>query len=56
MTPETHAQFDDIVIRGLRADKGMPAFADIYTTEDADAVHAYIISRANEDYEDQSEN
>jgi len=56
MTPETHAQFDDIVIRGLRADKGMPAFADIYTTEDADAVHAYVISRANEDYKDEEGN
>jgi quinohemoprotein ethanol dehydrogenase len=50
MAPETHAQFNDIVISGLRADRGMPAFADIYTRDDAEAMHAYIISRANADY------
>ena len=50
MTAETHEQFNDIVIRGLRADRGMPAFADKYNEQDAEAVHAFIIKRANEDY------
>ena len=50
MTKETHAQFKDIVLGGLRKDKGMASFADILTPEDADAIHAYLIARANEDW------
>ena len=52
MTPETHAQFNAIVIDGIRKDKGMVGFADILTPADADAIHAYLIARANEDYAD----
>ena len=50
MTRETHAQFKDIVLGGARKDKGMASFADILTAEDADAIHAYLIARANEDW------
>ena len=52
MTPETHALFNAIVIDGIRKDKGMVGFADILTPADADAIHAYLIARANEDYKD----
>jgi quinohemoprotein ethanol dehydrogenase len=54
MTPETHAQFNAIVIAGIRKDKGMVGFADILTPADADAIHAYLIARANEDWKDES--
>jgi quinohemoprotein ethanol dehydrogenase len=50
MTRQTHAQFKDIVLGGLRKDKGMASFADILTADDADAIHAYLIARANEDW------
>ncbi len=50
MTRETHAQFKDIVLGGARKDKGMASFADILTVDDADAIHAYLIARANEDW------
>ncbi|MBX5459681.1 MAG: PQQ-dependent dehydrogenase, methanol/ethanol family [Steroidobacteraceae bacterium] len=52
MTRETHAQFRDIVLGGIRKDKGMAGFADLLTPDDAEAVHAYLIARANEDYLD----
>jgi quinohemoprotein ethanol dehydrogenase len=52
MTPETHAQFHEIVLGGILADKGMASFADVLDEEEADAIHAYLIARANEDYQD----
>ena len=50
MTRETHASFDDIVLKGLRAEKGMASFANLLSPADVDAIHAYVISRANEDW------
>lgn len=50
MSAETHAAFNRIVLEGLFLDKGMASFADILTREDAEAIHAYIIARANEDW------
>ena len=52
MTAETHAQFNDIVLKGTRADKGMASFAGLLTPAQADAIHAYLIARGNEDYQD----
>lgn len=52
MTPETHAAFLDIVLRGTLADKGMASFADVLSESDAQAIHQYLIARANEDYQD----
>ena len=52
MTAETHAQFNDIVLKGARADKGMPSFADVLTPSQAEAIHQYLIARGNEDYAD----
>jgi quinohemoprotein ethanol dehydrogenase len=54
MTAETRGQFKEIVIDGIRKDKGMAGFADILTAGDADAIHAYLIARANEDWKDES--
>ena len=50
MTRETHAAFNDIVLKGLRADKGMASFADLLSPADVEAIHAYVIARANEDW------
>jgi quinohemoprotein ethanol dehydrogenase len=50
MTRETHAAFNDIVLKGLRANKGMASFANLLTVEEVEAAHAYVISRAHEDW------
>ena len=50
MTAETHGRFNDIVLKGLYVDKGMASFADLLSQADADAIHAYLIARANEDW------
>jgi quinohemoprotein ethanol dehydrogenase len=47
--PQSHTDFNDIVLRGKYADRGMVAIKDI-TQEEADAVHAYIIARGQEDW------
>jgi quinohemoprotein ethanol dehydrogenase len=46
MSAQTHKDFRDIVLFGKRAKQGMAPFADMYTTEDVDAIHAYVIDRA----------
>src|SRR5690606_33006675 len=50
MTAETHGKFNDIVLKGLYLDKGMASFADLLDQDQADAIHAYLIARANEDW------
>jgi quinohemoprotein ethanol dehydrogenase len=50
MSRQTHAEFNDIVLKGTRADKGMANFSDIISQADADAIHAYLIARAHEDW------
>ncbi|MES2698875.1 MAG: PQQ-dependent dehydrogenase, methanol/ethanol family [Pseudomonadota bacterium] len=52
MTADTRSHFADIVLRGLYAERGMASFADVLSEEDAAAVHAFLIARANEDYTD----
>ena len=52
MTPETRAQFTDIVLHGAYADRGMIGFGDVLDQAGANAIHAYLIARANEDYAD----
>jgi quinohemoprotein ethanol dehydrogenase len=53
MTPETHAEFLDIVLRGKRTEKGMAGFADLLTEKQAEAIHQYLNARANEDWADE---
>ncbi len=43
----TFAQWQDIVIGGVRADRGMPSFAGSLSREDADAIRAYVIAQAH---------
>jgi quinohemoprotein ethanol dehydrogenase len=54
MTRATHAEFNDIVLRGTRVDKGMAGFADILKPADADAIHGYLIARAHEDWNNEA--
>jgi quinohemoprotein ethanol dehydrogenase len=51
MQPQSHAEFDDIVLKGIRSAKGMQSFADVVTAADAEAIHAYLVARAREDYQ-----
>ena len=50
MTAETHGRFNQIVLEGLYLEKGMASFADLLDQQEADAIHAYLIARANEDW------
>ena len=40
-------RWQEIVISGVRADRGMPSFADSLSREDADAIRAYVTSQAH---------
>jgi len=50
MTPETRAEFKDIVLKGKRLQKGMANFSDVVTAEEADDISFYLLARAREDY------
>ncbi|MGX7893941.1 PQQ-dependent dehydrogenase, methanol/ethanol family [Tsuneonella sp. HG222] len=51
MSPATHKDFLGVVLGGSRARQGMASFADTLNEEQAKAIHAYLIMRANEDWE-----
>jgi quinohemoprotein ethanol dehydrogenase len=51
MSPQTHGEFLDIVLGGKRAQSGMAPFNDVLSKDQAEAIHQYLIQRANEDWE-----
>jgi quinohemoprotein ethanol dehydrogenase len=51
MSPQTHADFLAIVLGGKRAANGMASFADVLTKDQAEAIHQYLIARANQDWD-----
>jgi quinohemoprotein ethanol dehydrogenase len=51
MTRETHGAFKDIVLKGQLVGLGMASFSNVLSDSDADAIHAYLIQRANADWE-----
>ena len=51
MSPATHAAFAEIVLTGTRAANGMASFSDRLSGEQAEAIHHYLISRANNDWD-----
>ncbi|MEO6387379.1 MAG: PQQ-binding-like beta-propeller repeat protein, partial [Croceibacterium sp.] len=55
MAPTTHAAFLAIVLGGARARSGMASFADTLSPEQAEAIHQYLISRANADWDNRSQ-
>lgn len=54
MSADTRRQFSAIVLESTPAlrEKGMQAFKDLLTQAQVDAVNAYLVARANEDYQD----
>ncbi|OYW44852.1 MAG: quinohemoprotein alcohol dehydrogenase [Sphingomonadales bacterium 12-68-11] len=50
MSRDTHAKFNDIVLKGLYLEKGMASFADLLNQQQTDDIHNYLIARANEDW------
>ncbi len=44
---ETHARWNDIVLGGIRAGRGMPSFADVLAPADAAAIESYVIAQAH---------
>ena len=46
MTAETHERYQAIVRGGLYLDKGMDAFADVVSEEEAELIRQFVISRA----------
>jgi quinohemoprotein ethanol dehydrogenase len=50
MSAATRAEFYDIVLKGSRQEKGMVSFAGKLSRADAEAINAYLVRRANEDY------
>jgi quinohemoprotein ethanol dehydrogenase len=44
---ETHAHWNDIVLGGTRADRGMASFADVIGPADAEAIQAFVIAQAH---------
>jgi quinohemoprotein ethanol dehydrogenase len=54
MTPETRRNFATIVLEStpeLR-EKGMQPFKDLLGQAEVEALNAYLVARANEDYQD----
>ena len=49
MSPGTWAQFEDIVLKGIYASRGMTGFSDVLDESDSALLRAYITSRAIED-------
>ncbi|MEN8162404.1 MAG: c-type cytochrome, partial [Myxococcota bacterium] len=43
----THARWNDIVLGGIRADRGMASFADVLDEESALTIQAYVIAQAH---------
>ena len=51
LTAEQHARFNAGVLDGERKKQGMAGFKDVLTPEQAQAIHAYLINRAQEDWQ-----
>lgn len=51
MSETTHAEFMDIVLKGIRAERGMGNFSALITPEEANAIHNYLIDLAWHTYE-----
>ncbi|HET9515515.1 MAG TPA: PQQ-dependent dehydrogenase, methanol/ethanol family [Gemmatimonadales bacterium] len=43
LSRETHAAFEDIVLRGKLRNSGMASFADLFSPEQVRMIHAYLI-------------
>jgi quinohemoprotein ethanol dehydrogenase len=50
ISPQSHTDFQDIVLGGKFKEKGMVPFTGVLTPEQVDAVHSYVIKRGQEDW------
>ena len=50
VSPMLHSQgaFDQVVLEGIRADKGMVSFADQFSNEESEAIRWFIVAQAIE--------
>ncbi|HXX19514.1 MAG TPA: PQQ-binding-like beta-propeller repeat protein [Candidatus Acidoferrum sp.] len=55
MSKETHDGFKQIVLGGVLGNAGMPPWDDVLSSEDADAIHAYLISISWDAYNKQQQ-
>jgi len=53
MSSESHEAFHQIVLDGVLKNAGMPPWKEVLTPEDADAIHAYLISVSWDGYKKQ---
>ena len=53
MTLDTHADFENIVINGARAERGMPDFEDALRSVQLEAIRAFIVTQARQLRENQ---
>jgi quinohemoprotein ethanol dehydrogenase len=51
MSSTTHAQFSDILLKGIRADRGMGNYSDRLSENDVEALHDYLIDLEWQSYE-----
>ncbi len=51
MDAQTHGEFNDILLKGTRIDKGMGNFSDLLSPVQVEAVHKYLIDLAWKTYE-----
>jgi mono/diheme cytochrome c family protein len=47
---QSASAWEDVVMKGVRRDRGMVSFAPVISAQDAEAVRAYVIKRANDAY------
>jgi quinohemoprotein ethanol dehydrogenase len=50
MSPGVHASFNDIVLKGLLRETGMPSWGDVLSVADAESIHAYLIDQSRRAY------
>ena len=55
MSEQTHRMFNEIVLEGVLADRGMSNFSDRLSEADVNDIYAYINSRSWQDYKLQEE-
>lgn len=52
MDEQTHTEFNNIVIKGTLADKGMGSFSDLLSSDEVKAIHQYLINLAWQTYDE----
>lgn len=51
LKPEIRQQFHEIVLEGKFADRGMASLRGVLTQDQVDAIHAFVISRGQDDWQ-----